>query len=514
MSLDIRRLSKTFPGQKALRGVDLTLRFGEVHALVGQNGSGKSTLIKILSGYHEPDDGASAEFEGRFFRIGDGSAAHDIGLRFVHQDLGIILSLSILDNLMLGQRYPTGILHRIQRGRALHAARQQLSNIGLGSVDPTAQVSSLALADRALVAIARALIDVDKSRKKLIVLDEPTAALAPNEVEHLLAAIRKLTDDGHGVLLVSHHLSEVISIADRITVLRDGEVIESLQNEDVSAEQLSELIAGYQITGSVRANTAMVKSTEPLLEAISVAGGRVSDVSFEVGAGEIVGIAGLAGSGRESLGQLLAGQTDRRGTIAVDGVKLPPGSPSAAIALGMITVPGERGRYGLFPNFSVRANLTVSDLKKHRRWNRIAVRRERQEVEYWIREFSVATTGPEAPIHTLSGGNQQKILLARALRLNPKVLLLDDPTVGIDIGARRQVHNIIVKHSMQGIGVVLISTDSQELSMLCDRVLILSRGAITRQLVRTGDEPVGQAEIDYYLLATTGYEAGMSGDSR
>jgi len=367
-------------------------------------------------------------------------------------------------------------------------ARGYLRRVGV-EADVRSPVGSLSMSERAAVAIARALSDTGHGRL-LFVLDEPTAALPADDVGRLLEAIGRLRAEGHGVLLVSHHLGEVLDIADRITVLRDGRVAASVPRADVDQRRLTELIVGHSVivpaSGPRRADPGEPDSGV-VLRVRQLAGGRIRELGFEVRAGEIVGVAGITGSGRESLAPLLTGVLPHGGEVEVAESRLAPGQPRGAVAAGVAAVPGERARLGVFPNFSVRANMTISQLGRHRRWGRILRGRERGEVETWIDRLGIVTQGPDAPILSLSGGNQQKVLVARALRTSPKVLVLDDPTQGIDIGARAQIHEVIERCAGQGIAILLVSTDSDELARLSGRVLILAAGRLARTLERGPD---------------------------
>jgi ribose transport system ATP-binding protein len=502
MVLQITGLSKTFPGQQALRSVDLRAGFGEVHGLVGQNGSGKSTLIKVLSGYHQPDPGASATIDGQPFLLGSASAARSAGLRFVHQDLGLVLSLSVVENMMLGQSYPTGLCGRIRWGESSRRVRHFLSQLGL-SVEVTAPINRLTLAERTGVAIARALMDTGAGRL-MLVLDEPTAALPPDEVSRLLEVIGRLRAEGHGVVLVSHHLDEVLQVADRVTVLRDGAVVASIARGALDHDRLTELIVGHALAAPSQRTATPVSGAGQGMAALVVAGlsgARVHDVDLGVHAGEIVGVAGITGSGRESLGPLITGRLPRGGTVSVGDRVVPGGDPRRAIAAGVASIPGERIAYGVFPAMSVRANTTIAALGRHCRAGRISRAGEQREVVEWIRRLGIVTLGPEAPMASLSGGNQQKVLVARALRLAPSVLVLDDPTLGIDIGARAQIHDVIRRCAGDGMAVLLISTDSDELADLSDRVLIMSRGRVARTLEGGPDLTPEAIDLDQLMAA-------------
>ena len=351
MTLHLRNVTKTFGGQKALRDVDLSVAYGEVHALVGQNGSGKSTLIKLLSGYHQPDPGATAEIDGRPFQLGHPHAAREAGLRFVHQDLALVLTLSILNNMMLGRQYPTGLGGRIQWRAAADQVAPYLAQVGVRA-DLAAPVGSLSMAERSAVAIARALSDTIAGQRLLVVLDEPTAALPPDEVSRLLEAINALRTEGHGVLLVSHHLDEVLDVADKVTVLRDGAVAASVPRSEVDFSKLTELIVGHAVVTPERADRAadpVWGQAPPALRVRQLRGLRIEALDLDIHPGEIVGIAGITGSGRESLGPLLTGRIPHEGTVHVGDERLQPGDPRGALAVGVASIPGSAPGMERFP---------------------------------------------------------------------------------------------------------------------------------------------------------------------
>jgi ribose transport system ATP-binding protein len=484
-ALEIADLSKTFSGQVVLNRVSMTVGQGEVHALVGQNGSGKSTLIKVLAGYHDPDPGASASVLGQALQLGSSTDAHQKNLRFVHQDLGLVDELSAVENLMLGRAYPTQLGVRIRWNQARRAAAETLARAGL-DIDVRRPVGELSIADRTRLAIARALPEREDDRV-VLVLDEPTAALPGQDVDRLFATIRRLRQDGHGIVLVSHHLDEILEISDAITVLRDGKKVGTVRSADVDAAKLTQLIVGYDLRLSTGRQEALPAAGNPVLKLEHLAHGSVADVSIHVHQGEVVGVAGLSGSGREVLASMITGRLPREGALLVDGKPVLPASPAAALKARLASVPGERARYGIFPNLNVRHNLTMGSLKRHVKNGHIDSGAERLEVRRWIEKLGIVTRGADAPITSLSGGNQQKVLVARALRLSPRVLVLDDPTAGIDVAARDQVHRIIEEGSADTMAVLLASTDSDELARLCDRVLIMSHGRVVRELRRGAD---------------------------
>jgi ribose transport system ATP-binding protein len=505
--LEVSGVSKTFGSQRVLTDVNLSIGYGEIHALVGQNGSGKSTLIKILSGYHEADPGASASMSGEPFKLGSPSEADRVGLRFVHQDLGVVLKLSVAENLMLGRPYPVSMGCRVRWSDVRRIATSALDELGV-EVDVSEPVSRLSLAERTAVAIARALAG-NEGRRIVVVLDEPTAALPPTDVKRLLSIVQRLKESGNGVLLVSHHLDEVLQVADRVSVLRDGLLVGTSDRSELNRERMVEMILGRPIDVPESGVAHLEPEGSPLRLKISrVSGGRIEGIDFEVHAGEIVGFAGITGSGRESLVPLLTGRLPREGHMTVEGREIPGGDPKAAMNLGVASIPGERAQFGNFPNFNVRKNITISDLHPLRRLGRILTNQERQEVDDWITKLGIVTFDCEAPISSLSGGNQQKVLVARALRLNPRLLILDDPTLGVDVGAKAQIHAIIAKYASEGMAVVVVSTDSEELAALCDVVHIFGHGRVEKTL-RKGDDLKASA-IDQVQLMSSAEESRVS----
>ena len=498
--LDVVGVSKTFSAQKVLRSVDLTVNYGEIHALVGQNGSGKSTLIKILSGYHLPDPGAGATMNGEDFELGSAVAADRGGLRFVHQDLGLVLKLSTAENLLLGRPYPVKMGCRIRWDLVRTQASEALRALGV-DVDVTAPLNQLNLAERTAVAIARALAG-NEDRKIIAVLDEPTAALPPDDVNRLLEIVRRLKESGNGVLLVSHHLDEVLRVADRVSVLRDGNLVGSAQRSELNHARIVEMILGRPIDVPEPGTAHVEAANAPLrLKVEGMSGGRIKNLSFNVHGGEIVGFTGITGSGRESLVPMLTGRMPRSGEVYVDERVVPAEDPRGVVKAGLAAIPGERALYGYFPNFNVRKNLTIADMQPMTRFGRIQMAKERREADEWIDQLGIVTSSGDAAISSLSGGNQQKVLVARALRLRPRLLILDDPTLGVDVGAKSQIHSIIARYASEGMAVVVVSTDSEELATLCDSVHVFSHGEVVRSITK-GREMTASAIDEAQLVSS------------
>ena len=497
-ALRIEHLSKTFPGQSALVDVDLDVAAGEVHALVGQNGSGKSTLIKVLAGYHQPDPGASAWANGEPLTLGDGDAAAAAGIRFVHQDLGLIGNLSTVENIALTAGYTTGVGRHIRWRDEVRRARDAMDSLGLGHIDVKKPVDSLPPSQKTAVAIARAINGWEEGAN-LLVLDEPTATLPGADVKRLFEVIHRLKERGVSILYVSHHLDEVFELANRVTVLRDAKKIASVLVEGLDHGGLVELIVGHRI----EAASASVFGSEArsVLRVRDLRGGNVHGIDLDVHEGEIVGLAGITGSGREHVLELIAGQLPREdGDVVVDGKAIENYDPRSAIDAGIAFVPADRKVRGTVGPMSVRENLTLSDLTPHFVAGRLRHNRERHETHAWIKKLSIKTPGPEASIGALSGGNQQKVMFGKALRLTPKVLLLAEPTQGIDIGAKDQIHSLVDQAATDGVATFVATTDTDELVSLCHRVLVIVDGQIVEE-ISGGD--ISAEKIEHTQLQTS-----------
>jgi ribose transport system ATP-binding protein len=478
--LRITGLTKRFDGTLALDGVDLDVGPGEVHALVGHNGSGKSTLIKILAGYHRPEPGSAIMLGGVPLAFGSAAASLAAGLRFVHQDLGLVHTLSTTENLALGVGFETGRGGRIRWSAERRSAWRRMRELGY-DIDPRRPVGELAAAERTGIAIARALRDPEQAR--ILVVDEPTAMLPRHEVAVLFDAIRRVRARGVGVIYVSHRLDEVFAIASRVTVLRDGRRVGTFAVDELDERRLVQLMTGGTSL-TARSDAPNRERANDLLAVNRLTGTVLSDVSLRAHGGEILGVAGLTGSGREELLPLLFGAHERSGgDVRVAGTALAPGHPSAAIAGGMALVPADRHTAGSVTSLSVRENVVLTDLGRHAT-HLGALRRsaERAETRRWITALDVRPPEPDAPFASLSGGNQQKIVLAKWLRVRPRVLLLDEPTQGVDVHAKAIIHQLAREAASRGAAVIIASSDDDELCECCDRVLVIRDGRIAGEL--------------------------------
>ncbi|MGQ9732915.1 MAG: ATP-binding cassette domain-containing protein, partial [Candidatus Zipacnadales bacterium] len=469
--LDIRRLSKAFPGVKALNEVDLQVHGGEIHALVGENGAGKSTLVKILAGLYRPDAG-EIRLLGEPLRHLDPHRAGELGIGVVHQHIGLFLSLTGLENLFAGD-LPTTVIGRVDWTRMRREATELLAELGV-TPDLDRPVGELTVAERQQIQIARAL----RRKSCLLILDEPTAALGEREVEALFSLLRHLRDQGLAIVYISHRLEEVLAIADRITVLRDGQTVGVADTEDVDRKTIVAMMVGREVAEERRLEP--VKGGEVLLGVrhLSV-DGRLHEVSLEVRAGEVLGVAGLAGSGKEELVRALFGLLPRRsGEIFTPAGPANLAGPATARQLGIAYVPGDRHGQSVLVDMNVRENITLSVLRQLSTLGFPAQRLEANLAERFRTELDVRATSLEQPLATLSGGNQQKVAVARRLAEQPRVLILEEPTQGVDVAARAAIHDIVRNLAAEGVGILLVSSDLPELLSLSHRVAVLREGQI------------------------------------
>lgn len=471
--LTLKDVSKRFRGQRALESVDFEMHAGEVHALLGVNGSGKSTLIKILAGYHAPEPGATAHVHGREFSLGSAAAAAESGLRFVHQDLGLIPSLTVAENLTLGVRHTSRLW--ASEARDQRAAATLLERFSL-DIDPGTHVRQLGAAHQTMVAIVRALRgSVDEHT--ILVLDEPTAALPEHEVHQLFDIAREIRRAGGSVLYVTHRLAEVQELCDRVTVLRDGRRVATRDVSGMTHDDLVELVIGRRL--AKLGETKSVVADRPLLVVRDLAGGSVRKFALTVSAGETVGITGLVGSGYENVSQLIFGAQRRtRGDVIVGGKRIAGNSAREAIHAGIALTPADRKRDGGIMAWTLRENVTLPKLASMGPLKWMSPRRERVEASKWLARLEVKPLNPEATFSSLSGGNQQKVVLARWLRCDAEVFIFDQPTVGVDLGARRGIYKSIAEVAGRGAAVVMTSSEAEELCQVCDRVVVMRGGQV------------------------------------
>lgn len=483
-------LRKAFSGVPVLRGVDLSLRAGEIQGLVGINGSGKSTLIKILAGYYQYDGLTSFRF--REVEIGqpDLRTLATEHFAFVHQDRGLVPVLSIADNCALTMGYPHRRGQAINRTAQRRQVRQLLEWMGIDA-DPDAPVSSLGPAEATLLAMGRALNSTRAGVGSLLVLDEPTSALPEAEIEVVVRTARRVAVQGSAVLFVSHRLEEVLTACDVVTVLRDGRIAEQrLPAARLARDDLVKAMLGRALLDSARNPAPQTASASRVLDVAGLSGRIVRDLDLSVDRGEIVGVTGLAGCGKSELGRLVAGRdTPRAGRTTCSGKRVRPGSPRSALRAGVAYIPSERLGCGSLPSMTAFENLTLPDAGRFRRRGRLDPAAEIRETRAWMERTGTTPADPRLPFQNFSGGNQQKLVLAKWLRLRPAVLVVDEPTQGVDVGAKEDVYRLLRGTSAEGTAVLVLSSEPDELARICDRVLIMDRGRVVAEL--SGDAITG-----------------------
>jgi len=479
--LSIRHLTKSFNGVTVVDNADLEIRAGEIHALVGPNGCGKSTIIKIMSGFHRPDPGADIYLFGARLHYAERSLTQRLGLGFVHQDLALVPTLSVTENLALGAGYPTGGLWRIDWRTVRRRAADVLDQYSIRAT-PETPVRELGAADLTLLAIARALSSLPPDRAALLVLDEPTSSLAESEVGRVLGTVRDVAQRGNGVLFVSHRLGEVLSVADRVSVMRDGRIVAKPSTIGLTEEVLVELMLGRPLERLVPESTSAA-AMQPVLSVRDLCGGRLRDFSCELTPGEIVGVTGLLGSGKTELGRLLSGAQPRRsGDIRIHGRPVRLDAPRDAVRAGIAYLPPDRRAQSGIGELTAKENLTLPGLKAFWQGGRLQHGREQAETLKWMRRTSIVPVEPNRRLSTFSGGNQQKLLFSKWFRLNPLILILDEPTQGVDVGAVHDLYQLIRHGAEDGAAVLLLSSEWDDLARICHRVLILDRGRNVKEL--------------------------------
>jgi len=505
--LEVRRLTERFPGVLALDDVSFELLPGEGHALVGENGAGKSTLIKVMTGVYTPDEGEIL-FKGEEVSFSTPRESQEAGISTIYQEVNLIPLLSVAQNVFLG-REPRNSLGLIDKARMNREAAEILERYGI-TADVTAPLRSLALGVQQMVAIARA-ISVDA---RAVIMDEPTSSLEAREVETLFRVIRQLREEGVGVIYVSHRLDELYEVCDRVTVLRDGRVAHTGKLADLSRLELIAQMLGRELDevakeGATGFGEEHEASGEPILQALDLnQHPRLRDISFELRPGEVVGLAGLLGAGRSETAKAIFGADPvDSGSLKVEGEDVKMGSPAAAIKAGIAFLPEDRKSEGIIPDLSVRENIAAAALPRLARAGIVSEKAQGELVEEFMQSLGIKASSPDQPVRELSGGNQQKVLLARWLCMNPKVLMLDEPTRGIDVGAKAEIQKLVDDLAVKGLGVVLISSELDELTEGSDRVVALREGAVVGLL---SEEDITEGNLMELLAHGDGSSDGAS----
>jgi rhamnose transport system ATP-binding protein len=492
--IELRGISKRFAATQALEDVSLDLLPGEVHGLVGENGAGKSTLVKILAGVHQPDSG-TIRLDGEATQIHGPAHSRSLGIAVVHQEPRLFPDLTVAENVFIGHA-PSGRLGSIDWGATRRRAEGLFRELDV-QVDVGAPVRGLSMADQQLIEIAKSL----SLEARVLILDEPTASLSAHEVERLFTIVRRLRGRGVSVLFVSHRLDEVFALCDRATVFRDGRHVVTMPTRDLTTTDLVRHMVGRTVSLFPKVETPI---GDVLLEVSGLTKvGEFRDVGFSVRAGEIVGFAGLVGAGRTEVARVLFGIDQRdRGQILLGGLPVSFASPSAAMHAGIAYLPEDRHQEGLVQDFTIAQNVTLPILPRlfPRLLTRIST--ERRVAHEFTEQLSVRMTGVDQLVGSLSGGNQQKVVLAKWLATRPRILILDEPTRGIDIGAKVEVHRIISELAASGLGIILISSDLPEVLAMSDRILVFHEGKITAEIPRS------QATQERVMFAATGSVGG------
>jgi ribose transport system ATP-binding protein len=496
IALAVQSVSKAYGATRALRDVSFEVGKGELHALVGGNGSGKSTMVKILAGVEASDPGGSVTVFGREV---DANAitphlARTAGLHFVHQDPAVFPDMTVADNLFLGGPFPVARAGHISRRGQRRAALEILTRFDV-QASPDELMAGLSASKRTMVAIARALKDQEELHSGILVLDEPTASLPEQEAQALLDTLRLYAKAGQSVIYITHHLDEILSIADTVTVLRDGRHIVTRPEQGLTEAQLIEYIVGRSLA-EVYPTAGAAPSGGVALELRGVGAGPLNDVDLTVRSGEVVGIAGLLGSGRSSLLHTIFGDRPMRtGIMLLDGEPVHFGRPADAMKAGIGLVPEDRANEALFSEQTVRENLSAASAAEFVRHGRLDTAAEGTEANRLITELGIKVGSPEQPVSVLSGGNQQKVIFARWLRRRPRLLLLDEPTQGVDVGARAEIYQLIRKAVSFGAAVLIVSSDFEELAGVCDRIAIVRRGLLAEEVTGPNIDPTRLSEL-------------------
>ena len=477
--LSLKNIQKTFGGIHALSGVSFDLREGEVHALVGENGAGKSTLIKSISGAYTPD-GGSITVGGKEYEMLTPNQARKLGIGVVYQEFNLLPDMSVAENIYLTTP-PMGRFGLIDTKKRAQQAYTLLKRLGAEQhINPNTLVKDLTVGEQQIVEIAKALA----IKARILIMDEPSAVLPSRDMDRLYKVVRALRDEGHGIIYISHRLNEIFELADRVTVLKDGKTIDTKLVTETDEDDLVRMMVGRELT-DMYPPASTIKSGDVLLDVRDLCiENTVFDINFQVHAGEVVGLAGLGGSGRTTIARALVGLADIiSGEIAYFG-QVARMSPASAARAGVVLIPEDRKAYGLILDQSNRFNITLPNLPQLERWKMIFKRDEWDPVFTAIKDLHVRPPNPELPSGSLSGGNQQKVVLAKWIMARPKVIIFDEPTRGIDVGAKAEIYTLMQELAQQGVGIIMASSDLPEVLGMSDRVLVLHEGRMAGELSR------------------------------
>jgi ribose transport system ATP-binding protein len=500
--VELRNISKSFGGIAALKNVTLKVMAGEIHALVGENGAGKSTLMKILSGAYTKDSGQIL-IDGSEVQIRNTHDSKKLGIGIIYQEFSLVPELSVAENVFLNQLEATGLW--MKSGKMKKQAGELINSIGF-SINPSVKAGDLSIAHQQIVEIAKALSE----DVRVLILDEPSAVLGPQEIQKLFNILERLKKDDVAIIYISHHLSEVFQIADRITVLKDGTSMGSLQVSETDRDSIIKLMLGRSLDAMFPLHVSIIG--DEVLKAVDIhLEDKVNGVSLSVREGEIVGIAGLVGSGRsETIRAIFAADKRRKGRILLFGKELKIESPRKAVSQGIGMVPEDRKQHGVILPLSVKQNISLTNYKLiSDHFGFINAKKEAGNTNELIRRLTIKAENENQEVGKLSGGNQQKVSLAKWLNRDCKVLLVDEPTRGIDVGAKVEIYNLINELSHKGVAIIVISSETSELMGICDRILVMRKGQIQGELAKKeySEEAILRLSIDAVKNATPGLSA-------
>jgi rhamnose transport system ATP-binding protein len=475
--LKLSNISKRFGGVEVLHGVSFTLRQGEVHALLGENGAGKSTLIKVITGVHQPD-GGEIDLDGKQMHFNDTHESRLAGIAAIYQELSLFPDLNVAENIFIG-RQPTTFGGRIDWRKMYSEAGELLLSLGV-HLDLKQKARSLSIAQQQMVEIARAF----SINARILIMDEPTSSLTLNEVDDLFRLVRRLRDEGTAIVFISHRLEEIFELADRVTVLRDGAYVDTRQVKDVTRDDLIRMMVGRTITNMFPKQD--VKPGKVVLQVDHLTcEGAFRDISFDLREGEILGMAGLVGAGRTNVARAIFGvEPPTSGVIQLDGKAIQITSPRQAIALGLAYVPEDRQLHGLIPPMNITANISLPVLQEYARRGWLQDKVERSAAFNAAKQMEVRANSIWQKARELSGGNQQKVVMAKWLSTNPRILILDEPTRGIDVGTKAAVHALMSKLASEGMAILMISSELPEVLGMSDRVIVMHEGSMTAHFTR------------------------------
>jgi rhamnose transport system ATP-binding protein len=497
--LELEHISKSFPGVKALTDARFEMRAGEVHALLGENGAGKSTMIKIISGVHKPDTG-EVRIDGQRVVFGNPRDAQAKGVATIYQELSLYPDLTVAENIFMGHA-PRGFLGTVDWGAMRKRAREILQSLNITDLDVDEKIGTLTIGKRQRVEIAKAL-SLDA---RILIMDEPTAALTEADVQRLFGIVRLLRERGVGIIYISHRLEEVFTLADRVTVLRDGQYVGTKLVSEVSSEQLISMMVGRTIENLFPKLPANIGA--PVLEVRNLSRKPLcKNVSMTLRAGEIVGLAGLVGSGRSEFAQTVFGFTPAQsGEILLDGKRVNIRNPGDAMKQGIAYVPEDRGTQGLIRQMRLRENVSLTVLRSVSNGGFIDDKKEHQLADSAIGSLHIRAFSSEQVVNKLSGGNQQKVVVAKWLAAKPKVLIMDEPTRGVDVGAKAEIHRLISELAQQGIAVLMISSELPEVLGMSDRIVVMREGQVAAEFSRedASQERVVAAMMREHIPATS-----------